>query len=86
MDAGPYVIANFYKGGGGVSDQNEKLVGKDKGFPNFSPSAGFFRYGGTEKPLETVKFQKFIDFLKMKDPNFFFASGGLLFRNIGRTI
>ena len=38
------------------SDENEKLVGKfsrasgaqKKGFPNFSPAAGFFRRGGTE--------------------------------------
>ena len=41
---------------GGVSDQNENLVGKflrasgaqKKGFPNFSPAAGFFRRGGAE--------------------------------------
>ena len=56
-----YIIAKFFQGGHRTkmkmwSDENEKLVGKfscasgakKKGFPNFSPVAGFFRRGGTE--------------------------------------
>ena len=58
QDKVPYIENSFHSihhrqiFSGGVSDQNENQVGKffaqKKGFPNFSPAAGFFRRGGTE--------------------------------------
>ena len=51
----PYVIAKFFQGGGyrtkmKIWSENFSCASgaQKKGFPNFSPAAGFFRRGGTE--------------------------------------
>ena len=52
-----------------------------KGFTNFSPAAGFFRCGGIEKPLETVKFSKKPSIFEKKGAQIFFAFGGLFYEH-----
>ena len=86
---------------GGVSDQNENLVGKffarlrraKKGVPKFFACGGLFslwrHWKPLKKPLKTAKNRKI--FLKTsifwkKWPQNFFVCGGLFFRKIGRTI
>ena len=49
---------------------------------NFSPAAGLFRCGATEKPLEIVKFSKKRVYFWKKGPNFFFACSGLFFETL----
>ena len=79
---------------GGVSDQNEKLVGKffvrlrraKKGVPKFFACGLLFRCGGTEKPLETVKFSNKTSIFEEKVTPKFFRLRRAFFRNIGRDI